>query len=71
MELRQSGALNLYPMVEDDHIDCRDKKKNENAPDAALDMAKEFAAPRRADFPLSLDSNPLIFYARSDVHALI
>ena len=71
MELCQSTALNLYPMVEDDHTNRRDQKKNENAPDAVPDTAKKITEPSRAGFPFPLDSNPLIFYAGSDVHALI
>jgi hypothetical protein len=69
MKLCQSNGLNLHPLVEDDHASRRDKKKNKNAPGAAPDMAKEFAAPRRAGFPLSLDPNPFIFYACSDFHS--
>ena len=70
MELRQSSALNLHPMVEDRHTNRRDQKKNKNAPDAAPDMAKKIAAPNRAGFPLPLDSNPLVFHAGTDFHAL-
>lgn len=60
-ELGRGEALNLRVMIEDEHTNCRDKKKNENAPDAVPDMAKEFAASRRAGFPLSVNSNPFVF----------
>lgn len=61
MELRQSSALNLHPVVEDGHTNRRDQKKNENAPDSEPDVAKKFVAAFHADFPLTLDLNPFIF----------
>jgi hypothetical protein len=66
-ESRGSVALNLCVMAEAKHQDCCDEKKNENASDAASDVAKDFAAPTRANFPLSVNFNPKIFVC-NEIH---
>src|SRR5271154_6506464 len=70
MELCQGTGLNLHPMVEDDHTNRRDQKKNKNAPDTLPDVAQKITAPLRADLPLAVNLNPFIYFARSDFHAL-
>ena len=69
MELCRGDALNLHPMVEDGHADRRDKKKNENAPDALTDVVEKITAALRADFPLAVNLNPFIYFAGCDFHA--
>ena len=57
-------------MVEGHDPDRRDEKKNENAPDTVPDMVEEITAPLRADFPLAVNLNPFIYFARGDFHDL-
>lgn len=66
-ELCVSDALYLCVMVEGHHQNCRDEKIDKNSPDAA----EESVAAIRADFPPPVNLNPFIYFARSDVHALI
>jgi hypothetical protein len=66
-----SEALNLGVMIEDEHANRRDKKENENAPDAVPDVAQECTASLSADFPAPVNLNPFIDFARGDFHARI
>jgi hypothetical protein len=66
-ELCGGEAFNLRAMAEANHKNCRDQEESKKAADAA----KEPAVAIRADFPAPVNLNPLIYFVRSDVHALI